>query len=476
MLFVDRKQLSARVDEKMNYPNKAPFNNPGAPKGAISAYQNQTGRVTQGFNESAPSFTPMKANTESSNQPSVTPNRQFTAPAARRTSSIAFKWKSSVTSSGDSCLSQDGNSQDRKSSFTEKFELYDPYDPGSSDSESEIPQRQGGTRCRSSENYFGHSGRKRSSSDIGPQDSHHWESAYSGSGNISHEVPHEGWDLGCDTRHPKRPSPRDRLAERETYSTDTKSSETSSYGFISRPPDQKGFESQALPDSVMSVLFPASSYRGQRTNVEERITAPEPRREMTTTAKLSPGFQVGYNSQSGYSGTGVDQITPSSEVSRTWNISPKSKMEKSPFICELCDVELAKMRDLDDHLESKSHWETLEHIQQHYNYNDLTIAFLQEVMYKFRQCSKAMEESAIEALQEKDYMTKVEMLHCAACKVLVSTSVSSVQNHLNSQEHLQNKKEYGIQKRSLCLDKTEAMMKELKPQFEKFLKGVDPFE
>lgn len=48
-----------------------------------------------------------------------------------------------------------------------------------------------------------------------------------------------------------------------------------------------------------------------------------------------------------------------------------------PISCDLCDVELANGQELQDHLECKSHWDTLEHIQKQSNYNDVTIAFLQ---------------------------------------------------------------------------------------------------
>lgn len=50
---------------------------------------------------------------------------------------------------------------------------------------------------------------------------------------------------------------------------------------------------------------------------------------------------------------------------------------RSPITCDLCDVELANGQELQDHLESKSHWDTLEHIQQENHYDDLAIAFLQ---------------------------------------------------------------------------------------------------
>lgn len=48
-----------------------------------------------------------------------------------------------------------------------------------------------------------------------------------------------------------------------------------------------------------------------------------------------------------------------------------------PVICDLCDIELLDCQELQDHLESRTHWNTMEHIQQENNYDDLTVAFLQ---------------------------------------------------------------------------------------------------
>lgn len=50
---------------------------------------------------------------------------------------------------------------------------------------------------------------------------------------------------------------------------------------------------------------------------------------------------------------------------------------RSPIVCDLCDVELSNGQELQHHLEGKTHWDTLEHIQQENNYDDLAIAFLQ---------------------------------------------------------------------------------------------------
>lgn len=123
-------------------------------------------------------------------------------------------------------------------------------------------------------------------------------------------------------------------------------------------------------------------------------------------------------------------------------------------------------------MDSRSHWGTLEYIQQNNDYDDLSIAFLQDVMlYKSGQCSRAIEDSALQALQVNDHMTKVEMFHCAACNLLVSTSASAVQTHITSQEHLSNTKEFKVQQRRTCLEKAGTIINELKPQFEHFIQG-----
>lgn len=48
-----------------------------------------------------------------------------------------------------------------------------------------------------------------------------------------------------------------------------------------------------------------------------------------------------------------------------------------PVVCDLCDIELLDCQELQEHLGSRTHWNTMEHIQQENNYDDLTVAFLQ---------------------------------------------------------------------------------------------------
>lgn len=384
-----------------------------------------------------------------------------TPPAGRKPAaqSSSCKWKSSFKPIDDA----DDDSQDKKTVSPERVELYNPYDPGSSDSEHEIPHGHDHSLSpRGQDNNLRPSGSCNKS---------RWDS----STYEPRSQPLNRHNLNPESNPTK--SRGHRLPERLAYVTDTESLDPPRYGSRSRPLDHSVRSHDRLTHSASTQRFPAS-YGGQRTNSEERITVVEHRKgisPVTTTVRLSPPrLQRDYQHQSGYVETGVDQITPSTNVTRNGSTD---MMDESSVTCDLCDVEVANAQGLEDHLDSKSHWDTLEHIQQQNKYDDLAIAFLQEVLlYKSHQCGRAIEDSALQALQENDHMTKIDMFHCAACKVLVSTCASSVQAHITSKEHLSNAQEFELQQRHTCLSKAETMMKELKPQFEHFLKGGRPFE
>ncbi|XP_059199862.1 uncharacterized protein LOC131979829 [Centropristis striata] len=381
----------------------------------------------------------------------------------RAEKSAAAKWKSSFKPLGD-----EDDSPEPSTGKSDGFEIYDPYDPLSSDSEEEMPQAEDLNHCPpDQENIPGHQrlsqsdgGRKKSLWDVPP-------------GQLLERretKPSESRSL----------SPGHRLPERQAYRTDTELLDRPGYDSISAPLDHRACSSDRLIPSSSTQRFP-DSYGGQRTDEEEeeRIIIPEYRKEvssMTTTVRLSPPrIQQDYQHQMEYMEKGLDEITPSTDV--PVNRSSKVILDKNPITCDLCDVELSSSRELEDHLDCKSHWDTLEYIQQQNNYDDLAIAFLQEVMmYKSQRCSRVIEDSALQALQENDYMTKVEMFHCVACSVFVSTSASSVHAHITSQEHLSNTKEFQVQQRRPCLETADAIMKELKAEFEHFLKGGKPFE
>lgn len=446
----------------MNRQNNAPFNTLANPKVGPPVYiQQPTGRIPQNFKEAMlhipvkPAANPhirtsdMAVKTQAAQKPAVKPS--------------FHKWKSSFTP-----LEDEEDTLDQSPGTSQRVDIYDPYNPLSSDSENEVQDHNPSLPDHDDNldhQHFSTSGDSRKK--------RRWGSCYSES--LSHAL--DSHDLSPENgpTESRGPSPGHRLPERQAYSPNAESLDRPGYDSISRPLDHRVCSPDRFIPSSSTRRFPAS-YGGQGTNGEERIIIPEYDRQMTTTVRLSPPrVQRDYQHQSKYTGIERDQIRPSPEVSR--NRKMMIIMDKCPITCDLCDVELANGRELEDHLESKSHWDTLEYIQQQNNYDDLVIAFLQEVMlHKSHQCSRAIEDGALQALQENDHMTKIEMFHCAACSVFVSTSASSVHNHITSQEHLSNTKEFQVQQRRSCLEKAETIMKELKPEFEDFLKGGGPFE
>uniref|UniRef100_A0A3B3BQ34 DBIRD complex subunit ZNF326 n=1 Tax=Oryzias melastigma TaxID=30732 RepID=A0A3B3BQ34_ORYME len=173
---------------------------------------------------------------------------------------------------------------------------------------------------------------------------------------------------------------------------------------------------------------------------EEGRTLPEHRREAAAPPRTSPPrFKRDYQHLRPSETVEMDQDLPWTKVTKTEENT--AAPSRCPITCELCDVEVANAQELQAHLDSKSHWDTLQYIQENNNYDDVTAAFLQEVMLcKSLQCSRAIEDSALKALQENDHMTKVEMFHCAACKLFVPTSGADVKAHITSVDHLCNTK------------------------------------
>ncbi|CAL8281188.1 unnamed protein product [Lota lota] len=359
--------------------------------------------------------------------------QQAPKPAASSGGQWISHWASTFQPTGGSSP-QENTSQDHCTSNAQKVDLYDPYDPYdqiSSESESEIGQRK---RC-------------------------------------DRNCPKKDLDL---RRHREiaHPQPEETGAERRDRSAERRD----------RDPDARLPKHRSLSPSG-SQRHRASSTGGPRTYDhmcydpvrpnersspenyslrEERVTGPPLNTEFATSVGLStPNFPVDYRLQTGYCETGKHQ----------------KKQMLSAFACELCEVEYARLEELQEHLESRSHWDTMEHIQQLNNYDDLTIAFLQEVMmFKVRQCCHAMVDQDIEALKETDHMTRVDMLHCAVCNVYISTSATSVKNHVSSVKHHHNKKSFCYRQKRESLDKAAVMINLLKPQFEQYREGGNPFE
>ncbi|XP_028284403.1 A-kinase anchor protein 8-like isoform X2 [Parambassis ranga] len=423
----------------MNRKNNVPFNPQAISNVASPGYiQRPPGRVPQQFIEA---MKRVSATDSSNTRTSDTP--------AHKDKPSGGKWKSSFKPLDKA----DDSSQEESTNTLDRTGLYDPNSPLSSDSEPELPQAL--TPDPSPPNQDSH---------VAPRRSSRWDVPYSEPENRSVDRHH--LSPGIRPTESQCLSPRHRPSEQQAYSP--------GYDSMSGHLDKRHCSPNKLIHGSSTQVFPAT-YGGQRTNGED-TTLPDFRRELPltmTTVRLSPPkLKRDYQHQLTCVETDLDREAPPTKLNKNQTLT-----DKYPITCDLCDVALANGQELEDHLDSRIHWDTLEHIQQNNHYDDMTVAFLQEVMlYKSHQCSRPIEDSALQALQKNDHMTKVEMFHCAACKVFISTSAAQVQSHITSQEHISNTVEFEMRQRCACLSKAETMMGELKPQFEDFLQGGNPFQ
>ncbi|CAN9503197.1 unnamed protein product [Ophioblennius macclurei] len=397
-------------------------------------------RVPQAFIDAMKRLTAEKSATRQTNQ--------------SKAQSSGMKWKSSFKPIGNDGeegeeVVEEENAEDGGTGSIER--LYDPYSPLTSDTEADV--RKTANPDHSAPRQETTLMRQR----LSPARSTRWDIPY---------IESEGRDLDEGEFGARSRSPDGRGPEPEEV-------DHPGYGSTSRPLDQRGCGPDRSAHSSATQRFPPYSHQAVE---EERTAPPEYRREMSTTVRLSPPrLKWDYKDQLPYADTVPDRDRPSQNVTKSR--IKNAEMEKKLLICDLCDIVVANGQELDNHLDSKSHWDTLEHIQQNNNYDDMEIAFLQDIMlYKSHQCSRAIEDSALPALQENDYMNKVEMFHCSACKVFVYSSAVEVESHITSREHLSNTQEFEVKQRHTCLSRAKTMMEELQPQLEIFLQGGSPFE
>ncbi|XP_077415997.1 uncharacterized protein LOC144045064 isoform X2 [Vanacampus margaritifer] len=216
-----------------------------------------------------------------------------------------------------------------------------------------------------------------------------------------------------------------RPAEQRSYSPDMKLIEPLGYRS-----SQRSFS----PDRCTCSPQYSASYGRARTKGEEMIS-PEHRSPMVPRVRLSsPMLQRDYE---------IEEPVEAEPENDARMASIKRKVRKSVQMdqitvnCDLCNIEVSNGQELAKHLQSKMHWETMEHIQQQNNSDDMTIAFLQ---------------------------------------VLVSTAATAVDKHKESPQHLFNTKDFTAQRRRTSLAKADTIMKVLQPQFENFIKGCSEFE
>ncbi|XP_008332283.1 A-kinase anchor protein 8-like isoform X3 [Cynoglossus semilaevis] len=419
---------------------------------AAPAYEQTPGRIPQEFREAMKRLPGKAAETPRTRTPdSATKDIQRPLVRKRTAKESVDKWKSSFKPVGHQ--DEDDDDEDQSASSSEKVELYDPYDLVSSDPETEIRQKNNHDSPLSVQKLNPQqSSARRSRWDI---PSCGTASAPVGSGDLrTNPRPEDGQGLSLGRSLPEQQS-----CSSHTHTCLDQPLYVPLSGEVDR--NVHGHD---------RVVFLS---HGEPNNMEDRRRDLEHSREATT--KISAPKVLDYNHHSRLVEKGLDPVPSATDNKR--NRSKTVILDKNPVTCDLCDVELATAQDLEDHLESRVHWGTLEYIQENNHYDDLVIAFLQEVMtYKSRQSSRAIEESAFQALEENDHMTRVEVFHCSACRVFVSSSAFAVQEHITSREHLSNTQLFRVQQRRICLDRAGTIMKELALQFELFRKGERAFE
>ncbi|XP_008825036.1 DBIRD complex subunit ZNF326 isoform X1 [Nannospalax galili] len=162
------------------------------------------------------------------------------------------------------------------------------------------------------------------------------------------------------------------------------------------------------------------------------------------------------------------------------------------FTCSFCKFRTFEEKDIELHLESSSHQETLDHIQKQTKFDKVVMEFLHECMVnKFKKASirkqqtlnhpeayKIIEKDVMEGVTADDHMMKVETVHCSACSVYIPALHSSVQQHLKSPDHVKGKQAYKEQiKRESVLTATSILNNPIvKARYERFVKGENPFE
>ncbi|XP_060132722.1 DBIRD complex subunit ZNF326 isoform X5 [Zootoca vivipara] len=123
------------------------------------------------------------------------------------------------------------------------------------------------------------------------------------------------------------------------------------------------------------------------------------------------------------------------------------------FTCSFCKFRTFEEKDIEAHLESPVHQETLDHIQKLTKFDKVVMEFLHECMVnKFKktamrkqqttsqmEAAQMTEKDVMEGVTADDHMMKVETVLCSACSVYVPALHSSVQQHLKSPEHAKGK-------------------------------------
>ncbi|XP_051869188.1 DBIRD complex subunit ZNF326-like [Pristis pectinata] len=166
---------------------------------------------------------------------------------------------------------------------------------------------------------------------------------------------------------------------------------------------------------------------------------------------------------------------------------------RNAFTCSLCKFRTTEEQEIEAHLETPYHKETLEFIGKNIQFEKGAADFLHASMVnknkkiaarkqlqqqEQKEPAQKLSKDVLMGVASDDQMKKVEAVQCAVCNTYIPFLFHSVQQHLKSNEHTNSKKNYHDQVRRESLLTASSMLNNptVKAKFDLFLKGENPFE
>ncbi|XP_032884880.1 DBIRD complex subunit ZNF326 isoform X4 [Amblyraja radiata] len=166
---------------------------------------------------------------------------------------------------------------------------------------------------------------------------------------------------------------------------------------------------------------------------------------------------------------------------------------RNAFTCSLCKFRTTEELEIEAHLETPYHKETLEFIGKNILFEKGAADFLHASMVnknkkiaarkqfqqqEQRDPAQKLSKDVLMGVSSDDQMKKVEAVQCAVCNTYIPFLFHSVQQHLKSNEHINSKKNYHDQVRRESLLTASSMLNNptVKAKFDLYLKGENPFE
>ncbi|NXC31333.1 AKAP8 protein, partial [Campylorhamphus procurvoides] len=182
-----------------------------------------------------------------------------------------------------------------------------------------------------------------------------------------------------------------------------------------------------------------------------------------------------------------DEVKKKREKQRRRDRMRDRAMDRIQFACSVCKFRSFEEEEIQKHLQSKFHKETLRYIGT--KLPDKTVEFLQEyIVNRNKKIEKRRQEltekegtkqkpDPFKGIGQEHFFKRIEAAHCMACDMLIPAQNHLLQRHLRSADHNRNRRMAAEQfkKTSLHVAKSVLNNKHIVKMLEKYLKGEDPF-